>query len=504
MAANRLQRAKYNIFSSLALQIVSVICGLIVPRLLLGAFGSETYGATSSITQFLSYIALLEGGIGGVARAALYKPLADGDNKRISAVVNEIKKFFFFVGLAFFLYVVVLSLSFKTISHVESLDWFSSFLLVWVISFSTFLQYFVGLPYGLLLQADQKNYISAIFSIIAVILNTVLVFTLVKTNCSIIVIKFVSSIVFAIKPILQNIYVKKRYTIIATEKNKNVLEQKWTGLGQHLAFFVHTNTDVVVLTIFGNLKMVAVYAVYNMVISNIQNLTSAFSSGMEALFGELYAKDEKEQLNNTFSYYETLISIMTIILFSTTGIMIVPFVKLYTRGINDTNYIVPAFALILLLSSVLFCLRLPYHSLVIAAGQFKQTRMASYGEALLNITLSIILVIKFDLIGVAIGTVVATTFRFLYYVSFLSKNIVGRPVWLFVKRLAINTTTFIIIMIIGYYVSSPMAINNNLEWIIISLLVVSISIAIATITNYFFYKDEVKAIFRRFGRRIGK
>lgn len=66
----------------------------IVPRLMIGTFGSEAYGATSSITQFLAYITLLEAGIGGVARSALYKPLADNDDYMISAVVCEIKRFF--------------------------------------------------------------------------------------------------------------------------------------------------------------------------------------------------------------------------------------------------------------------------------------------------------------------------------------------------------------------------------------------------------------------------
>lgn len=74
-------RAKLNIVMSLMTQIVAMLCGFVIPQLMISAFGSEAYGATSSITQFLAYITLLEGGIGGVARAALYKPLADHDTE---------------------------------------------------------------------------------------------------------------------------------------------------------------------------------------------------------------------------------------------------------------------------------------------------------------------------------------------------------------------------------------------------------------------------------------
>ena len=83
MTDSRQIRAKKNILTSLLSQIVLLICGIIVPRLMIGAFGSEAYGATSSITQFLAYITLLEGGVGGVARAVLYKPLAQKDIERI-------------------------------------------------------------------------------------------------------------------------------------------------------------------------------------------------------------------------------------------------------------------------------------------------------------------------------------------------------------------------------------------------------------------------------------
>ena len=79
MVDNRKIRAKKNILTSLVSQLVVLVCGIVVPRLMIGEFGSEAYGATTSITQFLAYITLLEGGIGGVARAVLYKPLAQKD-----------------------------------------------------------------------------------------------------------------------------------------------------------------------------------------------------------------------------------------------------------------------------------------------------------------------------------------------------------------------------------------------------------------------------------------
>ena len=64
-----------NIISSLTLQVVTVISGFIIPKIILTNFGSSVNGLVSSLNQFLSYITLIEGGITGVVLANLYKPL---------------------------------------------------------------------------------------------------------------------------------------------------------------------------------------------------------------------------------------------------------------------------------------------------------------------------------------------------------------------------------------------------------------------------------------------
>ena len=99
MADTRSSRAKKNIYVSLLCQIVTLLCGLIVPKMLLDSFGSEVYGATTSIAQFLAYVTLLEGGIGGVARAVLYKPLANNDVNTMSAIMAELRKFFRIIAI---------------------------------------------------------------------------------------------------------------------------------------------------------------------------------------------------------------------------------------------------------------------------------------------------------------------------------------------------------------------------------------------------------------------
>ena len=65
-----------NICFTMVLQLIGILNGLIVPKVFISLFGSEANGLITSINQFLNYVNILEGGLGGVVMSALYKPRA--------------------------------------------------------------------------------------------------------------------------------------------------------------------------------------------------------------------------------------------------------------------------------------------------------------------------------------------------------------------------------------------------------------------------------------------
>ena len=137
MVDARDDRAKRNIATALCNQLITTACGIVTLRVLLASFGSEAYGICASITQFLSYIMLLESGIGGVARAKLYVPLARRDMCEVSAVYNAIRRFFYYVAAAFVVYSVLLGLTYHDLAGVTLYSKPYIFTLVLTIGLST-------------------------------------------------------------------------------------------------------------------------------------------------------------------------------------------------------------------------------------------------------------------------------------------------------------------------------------------------------------------------------
>ena len=57
-----------NLFVSVASNIVILVMGLVIPRVFLTHFGSDTNGLINTISQIFAYVALLEAGISQAER----------------------------------------------------------------------------------------------------------------------------------------------------------------------------------------------------------------------------------------------------------------------------------------------------------------------------------------------------------------------------------------------------------------------------------------------------
>lgn len=110
--------------------------------------------------------------------------------------------------------------------------------------------------------------------------------------------------------------------------------------------------------------------------------------------------------------------------FGCTGVLIVDFVRVYTYGINDADYIQPLFAVLITIANAGHCLRLPYNILILAAGHYKQTQSNYIIAMILNIVVSIATVKMWGLVGVAIGTLIAMAYQTVWMAKYDSKNII--------------------------------------------------------------------------------
>lgn len=497
---SRGEKLALNTVSSLALQVVSVICGFILPRLILETFGSDVNGLVNSITQFLGVITLLDLGVGAVVQSALYKPLADNDTNMISKIYVSANKFFRRLAEILLVYVVLLMIFYPMLVN-KSFGHMYTALLIAAICISSFAQYYFGIVNSLLLNADQRGYIQYVAQIITLILNTLACYIIIKLGASIQIVKLTASLIFLLRPLFLVFYVKKHYSIDQKiTYTDEPIKQKWNGMAQHFASYVLNGTDNIVLTMFSTLGNVSIYSVYNVVIIGVKNALLSVTNGFQSLIGEMLAKKETMKLNAFFGFVEWFLHTGTTLVFGCTGVLIVDFVRVYTYGINDADYIQPLFAVLITIANAGHCLRLPYNILILAAGHYKQTQSNYIIAMILNIVVSIATVKMWGLVGVAIGTLIAMAYQTVWMAKYDSKNIICWPFKNFLKQCGVDAITVIIASLATFKI--PMLSVSYVSWFLLAIEVFGIWLIISIVINTIFYRERVLSIFIRVKRRF--
>lgn len=484
-----------NTLISVIYQVIVVICGFVLPRVILETYGSEVNGLVNSITQFISVVSMMELGVGAVVSSNLYGPLAEKKWNKVNIIISSSQKFFRNIGRILLGYIIVLFFTYPHVSN-GSFDAFFSGSLILIISINSFAQYYIGVVDNIILGSDQRAFIVYGTQAIAHLLNTIICVVIMHAGAGIHIVKGATAIIYLLRPLLVRLYIKSRYPIKRNVSyEKEPLKQKWNAIAQHISECVLDSTDVIILTVFSSLSIVSVYYVYNLVVYNLKNffLITA-SSAVLPVLGKLYATKQDESLRTFFDKAEWLINIFATYVFGVTAVLIIPFITVYTNSVTDVEYIQPMFSILIVLAHACHCLRLPYFLSVKAAGHYKETQMCFITSTVANIIISIILVNIMGLVGVAIGTLVAMLYQTIWLAVYAFKNILNKKIIEIVKRLLIDAVIFTSIVLAGSIFT--IASITYTSWFILAIKVALVGIASTIVCELLLERKKLTAIVR--------
>lgn len=494
---NRGEKAAYNSIASLFAEGIAITCGFILPKLILSSFGSSYNGLIQSVSQFLSIVALLRAGVGGATRAALYKTLVNKDERQLSAILRATEIFMRKVAFIFAGFVLIFSCVYPLVVK-NDFEWLFSASLILIISTSTFVEYYFGITYHILLQADQRQYITSLLSACTTILNTVLSVLLINNGCGIHYVKLGSAAAYCITPVFLHYYARRHYNIDRKVKPDFAsINQRWDAMFHQVAGFIYSNTDIMLITLFSNLKEVSVYSTYCLVSNGLKKLMTTFTSGVEAAFGDMIARNDKKILLENIRVYETMLHGAVSIMFGSALVLITPFIEVYTKGVTDADYSRYAFGYLLIITEAVHLLRQPYHSIIEAAGHYKQTKKIAMIQALLNLGTSIILINLFGLIGVITGTLISDVYRGIAYRIYVKKSIVQEIKGIdYLKRYIVTVINMSLLFAFSRMVHYQ-EIDNYFQWTQYAILITIVATIITSLIGICFYKNETIRLFNK-------
>ncbi len=439
-----------NIAAGTISQLVIILLGLLLPRLFLVRFGSETNGFINSITQFFSYFTLFEAGVGTATLQALYGPAARDDRQRIADILAAASRFYHRTGICYLGAVCLLAVGYPLFVSAKDISPVTMALVILLQGCGGAISYLFQGKYLILLRAQGKNYL------ISLVVTTVNVavsggrILLMLLGAPLVAVQACFFVVHVAQMLFYQWYLKKNYGWLAmrAEPDYAAIAQKNSVLVHQFSTLVFNNTDVILLTVLGgDLKIVSVYTIYNMIVSMCRVLINQINEGVAFRLGQLYQTD-RERYKRYHNYFELFNITLGFCVFTAAYVLLVPFIRLYTAGVNDINYILPYLPLLFVLVQLISSSRQAAACLIEFAGHFESTKRRSLMETGINLAVSIVLIPRWGIYGVLAGTIAALAYRANDMVLYTQKHILEEKPYRTYRRWAVHYLIFFAVCLV--------------------------------------------------------
>lgn len=407
----RIKNSIKNIYISILTQIIITFLGFISRKVFIDSLGTEYLGVNGLLTNVLSMLSLVEGGIGTSIVYNLYKPLAENDKIRIISLVQLYKKLYGILaivisGLSLTLY-PFLGVLIKDGSEITFIN-----IIYFIFVFKNIISYLNAHKWSLI-NADQKGYVLAKYNLIFSVVTTISkIVVLVITN-NYIVYLLIELGIFIVQNLCNGKIVNQRYPYIKTKKKYIVEKDIKNNLIINVkALFLHNigsycvfGTDNILISAFISVKAVGLYSNYTMIIGQLSSLLIPILNGIGASVGNLIATESKEKSYEVFNVIYLInfwiYGICAIFLYN----LLEPFINWWLGAgllLDKLTFIV------ILINFYITGMRGSILTFKSKAGIFTNDKYVPLIEALINLGSSLILVEYFGISGIFIGTTIST------------------------------------------------------------------------------------------------
>ena len=442
MAGSSRNKIRDNLLYGFTGQIIILIVSIVIPRLIIVSFGSDMNGLVSSISQIFVYIALLEAGIGNASLNLLYKNIAKDDQREINVTLCATQTFFRRITPLYTVAVLAFLLIYPIVVK-SNIPTFTIRMIIIIQGASGIINFYCTNTLTQLLLADGRNYIISNLNLVQRLLSTVFQIILILSGYDIIAVQFLQLVLVIFKAVAVNIYVKSKYPWVKIRRNGNtaILEQRGAFAIHEFSNVIFQSTDVFVIATFCSTSLASVYSTYNLVFSNLNSFLGLFNKGFDFILGREFNRD-KENYVKLHDAYEAMYMAIVFATMTIACILTLPFVRLYTDGVSDINYIDGLLPVLFATIQVLSCSRAVSSKLINIANHAKKTVPNTLLEAGLNVTCSLVLVQFIGIYDVLCGTIIALLYRTNDIIIYANTKILKRKPLRTYKNVCLNFVLF--------------------------------------------------------------
>lgn len=423
--SGRVHKSILNAEVNLVFYFLTLFLAFFSRKIFLDCLGADFIGLTGTLGNILGYLNLAEFGITASIGYFLFKPLQSNNHKEIQDILSLLGYLYNWIGCIILAGGILISLFFPFIFSKAEINLSIIYFAYFSFLGSSLIGYFINYR-QILLTADQKNYLVAIYfqsaNIFKIILQIFLAYTY-KNLYIWIGIEFLFGIIGCV---ILNWKINKEYPWLNVDKSrgKYLLKEYPEVITKTKQVFIHRIKDFVLVKsdelfifLFVSLKMVAYYGNYIIIISKLISLFSAITGSVGASVGNLVAEGNKQSMMKVFWEFTTIQHTIAAILSFSLFSFIEPFIThwLGPEYIMDRRILVLLIIYIYITNS-----RTSVDSFNYAHGLYADV-WSAWTELIINVSITIFGGLKWGIIGILLGKIV----------SLLAIVVLWKPYYLF-------------------------------------------------------------------------
>lgn len=409
----RTKKSIRNAIVTFGAQIINILLTFIGRTVFNRMLGEQCLGINTVFTQTLTVLSLAELGFGSAIIYSMYKPLADGDEAKLKALMELYKKAYLIVAAV----ITLLSLPLIPFLYVltKGEDGGQNLTIIYLLYvLNTVVTYLYAYKRSIII-ADQNMHIVTLYQyILTSIQQIVQVVFLYWTKSFIlylviqIIVNFLINYLISKKAEEMYPYLKKKEKTQLDSETKNTIFRNIKAMFMHRVGDVAMNsTDSLILSAFTGVVNAGFYGNYKLILSAINGILSQIFNSVVASVGNMGAKESTEKIHSTYLAINFIgfwiYSFCTICLFT----LLNPFITIW-MGEGSLFSI----GVVFLMCANFYMTGMRRATLIFrdAMGLFWYDRYKAIVECVMNLILSIVFVQKIGIAGIFFGTILSMAF----------------------------------------------------------------------------------------------
>lgn len=472
----RSKRAWNNISTGLIYKVLMLFMSFAVRTVFTWTLGLEYLGLNSLFSSILNVLNLAELGFAGALVASMYEPFAKHDVKKINALLRIYKISYRIIGCIITVIGMWLTPFIPKLITGGYPENVNLYLLYWMNLAGVVVTYFLFAYKSCILTVAQRNDIGNVVHIILMIIQYAIQFCILIVQKNYYLYLLVLPAINCIYNLITAYIATKLYPEFRCEGNidrdeRKSIEKKIAGLALgKVSSALCNGLDSIVISMFIGLVALGKYNLYYYVFSALNAILYVIISSMVSSVGNSMALCDKNKNLIVFKRIDFIWNWLITWFTACLSCLYQPFIELWQgQDALFENGIMIVFCLYFFSQHI----AMPIQLYKDAAGLWWEERWRVVVEGVCNLSLNIILIQFWGIVGVLLSTVITVLLiSFPWQVSILFKNYFGKA-----------TATYFVYQAKRFFI---MIFVCALTFILAELLFINLPIAIALVVRFIF------------------